>query len=134
MPATLRLRRAGHTVIVDELTARGVRLQLGHSVHEFEADLIRLRTTEGMKVARAMGRLKGKRPKLNARQEHHLIRLYDSGDYSLPSSPPCSASPAPLSTEHSSHTGRLTRRSEKRHRSSDTRGPPARAVERIRLR
>jgi hypothetical protein len=30
---------------------------------EFEADLIRLRTREGMAIARARGKLRGKRPK-----------------------------------------------------------------------
>ncbi|HEX5769320.1 MAG TPA: recombinase family protein [Nocardioidaceae bacterium] len=34
-------------------------------VAEFESDLIRLRTREGMKVAKAKGRLCGKQPKLN---------------------------------------------------------------------
>lgn len=63
--------------IVDELTSRGVRLNLGGSVHdptdpigrllftvlsmiaEFEADLARSRTREGMAVAKAKGRLSG---------------------------------------------------------------------------
>ena len=35
-------------------------------VAEFEADLIRLRKREGMKVAKAKGRLRGKQPKLSA--------------------------------------------------------------------
>lgn len=35
-----------------------------------------------MKAADAKGRLKGKRPKLNARQERHLTDLHYSGDYS----------------------------------------------------
>lgn len=73
--------------IADELTARRVRLSLGGAVYdstdpvgrllfnvlamvaEFEADLIRLRTKEGMRVAKAKGRLRGKQPKLNSRQE-----------------------------------------------------------------
>jgi DNA invertase Pin-like site-specific DNA recombinase len=68
--------------IVDELTAGGVKLNIGGSVHdptdpigrllfttlsmiaEFEADLARARTREGMAVARAKGRLRGKQPKL----------------------------------------------------------------------
>ena len=84
----------------DELTARQVRLNLGGSVHdptdpvgrllfnvlamvaEFEADLIRLRTKEGMRVAKAKGRLRGKQPKLNPRQEAHLVALLKSGEYS----------------------------------------------------
>ena len=31
---------------------------------EFEADLLRMRTREGMAIARSRGRLKGKKPKL----------------------------------------------------------------------
>jgi DNA invertase Pin-like site-specific DNA recombinase len=51
-------------------------------VAEFESDLIRPRTREGMKVAKARGRLRGKKPKLNRRQEAHLVSLVHSGDYS----------------------------------------------------
>ena len=86
--------------IADELTQRQVRLNLGGSgydpndpvgrllfnvlamVAEFETDLIRLRTREGMKVAKAKGRLYGKQPKLNHRQEAHLVALLDGGEYS----------------------------------------------------
>lgn len=86
--------------IAEELTARGVRLSLGGSVHdphdavgrllfnvlamvaEFEADLIRLRTREGMRVAKAKGRLRGRRPKLNARQEAPLVSLIAAGEHS----------------------------------------------------
>jgi len=45
-------------------------------VAEFESDLIRLRTRESMKVAKAKGRLRGKQPKLNPRQEAHLVTLH----------------------------------------------------------
>ena len=51
-------------------------------VAEFEADLIRLRTREGMRIAKAKGRLRGKQPKLNPRQEAHLVALLKSGEYS----------------------------------------------------
>ena len=86
--------------IADELTTRRVRLSLGGAVYdptdpvgrllfnvlamvaEFEADLIRLRTREGMKVAKAKGRLRGKQPKLNHRQEAHMVALLKSGEYS----------------------------------------------------
>ena len=86
--------------IADELTARRVRLSLGGSVYdptepvgrllfnvlamvaEFEADLARSRTQEGMRVAKAKGRLRGKQPKLNPRQEAHLVALLKSGEYS----------------------------------------------------
>ena len=50
---------------------------------EFEADLIRLRTREGMAVARARGKLKGKQPKLSDRQQKELRRMHDTGDYSI---------------------------------------------------
>ena len=51
-------------------------------VAEFEADLIRLRTREGMKVAKSKGRLRGKQPKLNPRQEIHLVALHRAGEHS----------------------------------------------------
>ncbi len=86
--------------IADELTDRSVRLSLGGSVYdptdavgrllfnvlamvaEFEADLIRQRTREGMKVAKAKGHLRGKQPKLSRRQEAHLVSLVRSGEHS----------------------------------------------------
>ena len=52
------------------------------AVHIIESDLIRLRTREGMKVAKAKGRLRGKQPKLNRKQEAHLVSLVHSGEYS----------------------------------------------------
>ncbi len=87
--------------IADELTKRQVKLNIGGSVHdptdpvgkllfnalamvaEFEVDLLRLRTREGMKVAKAKGRLKGKQPKLNATQQKHLVQLYNEGEHTM---------------------------------------------------
>jgi DNA invertase Pin-like site-specific DNA recombinase len=87
--------------IADSLMARGVRLALGTSVYdpadpmgkmffnilatfaEFEADLIRLRTREGMAVARAKGKLRGKKPKLSERRQRELMRMHESGEYSI---------------------------------------------------
>ncbi len=87
--------------IADELSVRGVKLALGPSVYdpadpmgkmffnilatfaEFEADLIRMRTREGMAVARAKGKLRGKRPKLSDKQQNELRRMHDTGDYSI---------------------------------------------------
>ena len=87
--------------IGDDLAGRGVRLQIGASVHdpadpmgklffnilatfaEFEADLIRMRTREGMAVARAKGKLRGKHPKLSDRQQKELGRMHNTGDYSI---------------------------------------------------
>ena len=83
--------------IADELAAKGVRLSLGGSLYdptdpvgrllfnvlgmvaEFEADLIRARTCEGMAIARAKGRLRGKKPKLSPTQEAHLVSLHSAG-------------------------------------------------------
>ena len=50
---------------------------------EFEADLIRLRTREGMAMARAKGKLRGKRPKLSDKQHKELWRMYETGEYSI---------------------------------------------------
>jgi DNA invertase Pin-like site-specific DNA recombinase len=87
--------------IADHLKGRGVKLQIGATVHdpldpmgkmffnilatfaEFESDLIRLRTREGMAVARAKGKLKGKQPKLSDKQQRELHRMHDTGEYSI---------------------------------------------------
>ncbi|WP_292102640.1 recombinase family protein [Mesorhizobium sp.] len=87
--------------IGDSLAERSVKLQIGSSVYdpndpmgklffnilatfaEFEADLIKMRTREGMAVARAKGKLRGKKPKLSDRQQKELRRMYDTGDYSI---------------------------------------------------
>ena len=50
-------------------------------VAEFESDLIRLRTREAMKVAKAKGRLRGRQPKLKPNQAKHLLELHDSGSW-----------------------------------------------------
>jgi DNA invertase Pin-like site-specific DNA recombinase len=86
--------------ILDELTRRNVKLSLGGSIQdptdpvgrllfdvlamvaEFESDLIRMRTREGMKVAKARGRLQGKQPKLKPNQAKHLLELHDLGTFS----------------------------------------------------
>lgn len=85
--------------IADELAEKGVALSIGGSVYdptdpmgkqlfgvlaivaEFEADLIRMRTREGMQVAKAKGRLRGKKPKLSPAQEKYLVALYRSGEH-----------------------------------------------------
>jgi DNA invertase Pin-like site-specific DNA recombinase len=95
----------------DELTPRpvhgprlipdGVRLSIGGTVYdptdpmgkrffnilatfaEFEVDLVRMRTREGMAIARANGRLKGKAPKLSARQRVHVLGLAQGGEHTI---------------------------------------------------
>ena len=87
--------------IADALMARGIRLALGLSVYdptdpigkmffnilatfaEFEADLIRLRTREGMAMARVRGKLRGKQPKLSERQQKELRRMHGTGEYAI---------------------------------------------------
>ncbi len=87
--------------IADALVVRGVRLALGSSVYdpvdpmgkmffnilatfaEFESDLIRLRTREGVAIARVRGKLRGKQPKLSDRQQKELRRMHDTGTYSI---------------------------------------------------
>jgi DNA invertase Pin-like site-specific DNA recombinase len=87
--------------IGDSLVARGVTLRVGHTAYdpadpmgkmffnvlatfaEFEVDLLRMRTREGMAIAKAKGRLKGRKPKLTARQQEHLIKLSEAGEHSI---------------------------------------------------
>lgn len=87
--------------IGDDLAARGIKLSLGGQVYdptdpmgkmffnilatfaEFEVDLLRLRTREGMAVARAKGRLKGRQPKLTVKQQKELRRMHGTGDYTI---------------------------------------------------
>lgn len=87
--------------IADQLEAKGVKLALGASVYdpddpmgkmffnilatfaEFESDLIRMRTREGMAIARAKGKLRGKQPKLSHKQQKELCRMHGTGEYSI---------------------------------------------------
>src|SRR5664280_483744 len=50
-------------------------------IAEFESDLIKMRTREGMRVAKAKGRLRGKQPKLKPAQEAHLVELWRAGKH-----------------------------------------------------
>lgn len=87
--------------IGDSLAARGIKLSLGGQVYdptdpmgkmffnilatfaEFEVDLLRMRTREGMAIARAKGKLKGKRPKLSPAQQRHLLDLHRQGGHTV---------------------------------------------------
>ena len=87
--------------IADRLRERGVKLALGRALYdpddpmgkmffnilatfaEFKAGLIRLRTREGMAIARARGKLRGKQPKLSDRQQRELCRMHTTGEYSI---------------------------------------------------
>jgi DNA invertase Pin-like site-specific DNA recombinase len=87
--------------IGDSLFERGVTLQLGTMVYdpsdpmgkmffgmlavfaEFESDLIRMRTREGMAIARSKGKLKGKQPKLSPAKREHLLKLHEAQDHNI---------------------------------------------------
>lgn len=87
--------------IADQLQEKGVKLALGASIYdptdpmgkmffnilatfaEFEADLIRMRTREGMAIARAKDKLRGKQPKLSDKQQKELCRVNGTGEYSI---------------------------------------------------
>lgn len=87
--------------ILSQLSRRGVRFALGGSVYdwndpfarmflqilaviaEFEANLIRQRTREGMAIARQNGKLRGKQPRLKPAQDREIRRMHDSGDYNV---------------------------------------------------
>jgi len=87
--------------IADGLVERGVALSLGGTRYdpddpmgrmffnvlatfaEFESDLIRIRTREGMAIARAKGKLRGRQPKLTPKQQVELRRMYDTGNYTI---------------------------------------------------
>ena len=96
------LNEQGLSVTVgDNLAARGIKLSLGGQVYdptdpmgkmffnilapfaEFEDDLLRMGTREGMAVARAKGRLKGRQPKLTTKQQAELRRMRGTGDYTI---------------------------------------------------
>jgi len=49
---------------------------------EFESDLIKMRTREGLAVARATGKLRGRKPKLTPSQEAHSVDLQHAGEKS----------------------------------------------------
>ena len=87
--------------IADLLQERGVKLALGRALYdpddpmgkmffntlatfaEFEADLIRMRTREGMAIARARGNCVASNPNCPNRQQRELCRMHATGEYSI---------------------------------------------------
>ena len=99
--ARLTSKTSQPSAVGDTLAKRGVSLSLGGQIYdpddpmgklffnilatfaEFEVDLIRMRTREGMAVARAQGKLKGRQPKLSAMQQRELKRMHQTGEYTI---------------------------------------------------
>ena len=48
---------------------------------EFEANLIRMRTREGMGIVKKESKLRSKPPRLSPKQDARLAKSLDSGDY-----------------------------------------------------
>ena len=87
--------------ILTQLSDRGVRFALSGSIYdwydpmarmflqilaviaEFEAGQNRQRTREGMTIARARGKLRGKPPSLTPAQDREIRRMHVSGDYPI---------------------------------------------------
>ena len=107
--------------ILGQLSARGVRFALGGSVYdwddpfarmflqilaviaEFEANLIRQRTREGMAIARQNGKLRGKQPVLKATQDREIPGCTTAATTTSPRSPACSTSAGPPCTGPRTH-------------------------------
>jgi len=102
MLVVTRLDRLARSVpdardIVTQVYEAGAAIQIGSSVHdpndavgkflfnalsmvaEFEADLISQRTKEGLAIAKANGKMRGKPPKLNDRRAAKLRAEHDLG-------------------------------------------------------
>ncbi|MFJ2620156.1 recombinase family protein [Glutamicibacter sp. NPDC087344] len=77
--------------IVESLTKRNIKLSLDGTNHdpfgkllfnalsmaaEFESDLIQTRTSEGVQIARAKGKFRGKQSKLSPTPEKHLVAFH----------------------------------------------------------
>lgn len=50
---------------------------------EFEVDLRRMRTREGMAVAMAKGKPRAKKPKLSPKQQAELRLMHEAGEHSI---------------------------------------------------
>lgn len=100
-----KLDRLGRSItdvaaIAEHLTDSGVRLQMGSTVYdpndalgrmffnitavfaEFEADLISQRTKEGLAIARAQGKLTGRKTRLSGFQQRRMQSMLASGEWS----------------------------------------------------
>lgn len=99
-----KLDRLGRSIsdlaaIADQLTTDGIRLQMGSTTYDaadpfgrmffnltatfaaFEADLISQRTREGLQIAKAEGRLTGRKTRLSEFQQQRMRSMLTSGEW-----------------------------------------------------
>ncbi len=74
--------RQGDTLVVPKLDRLSRSVPDARVIAEFEADLICMRTREGIAIARTKGKLRGKQPKLSDRQHRELRRMHATGEFS----------------------------------------------------
>ncbi|MFL9998916.1 recombinase family protein, partial [Paraburkholderia sediminicola] len=81
-----RIERAGAgfqslTEAIDTTSPAGrMMMQIVGAFAEFERAMLRERTRHGLIAARKEGRIGGRRPKLNVRQQREIVRLVNSGE------------------------------------------------------
>ena len=69
------------TEAIDTTTPAGrMMMQIVGSFAEFEREMLRERTRNGLEAARKLGRIGGRRPKLNPEQKSEAVRLVVSGE------------------------------------------------------
>jgi DNA invertase Pin-like site-specific DNA recombinase len=101
-----KLDRLGRSIvdlqgIAAQLAKRGILLEFAGKIHdpnraedklffntlatfaEFERDMIRQRTREGLAVAKAQGKMRGGKPKLSETQRSHMRALYAAGTHTI---------------------------------------------------
>jgi len=80
---TIQRSKAGFkslTEAIDTLTPAGrMMMQMVGSFAEFEREMLRERTSAGLKAARKQGRIGGRRCKLKPQQQKEIIRLVTKG-------------------------------------------------------
>ncbi len=126
-PVRAETRPAGRSVpdaraIADHLVEHDVKLSLGRTLFEpddpmgkllfnifdtfaeLAAGPIGMRTREGMTVARARGKLRGKQPKLSDRQQRELCRMHATGEYYISDLAKLFSVSRPTVTAHSTVT------------------------------
>jgi DNA invertase Pin-like site-specific DNA recombinase len=93
------------TEAIDTTSPAGrMMMQIVGAFAEFERAMLRERTRHGLIAARKEGRIGGRRPKLNARQQREIVKLVNSGEQTA-------ADAARLFSVHPSTVARLLARS-----------------------